>query len=380
MNRRSSKIGIVKGNAGFSLVEIMVALLISLFILGGAVTILIQNQQNYRQNDDFGRLQENARFALDLITSDLRMAGFFGCVRNNSLVPNDPLNKIFNRIAGVVAGSGSLLDTTFGLDGFEQDTGAWDAQGSTEIVNTILAGTDAITIRKLRNSGVPIVASLATPVTAIGVQSTASPVAAREPAAIYNCSATDIFMASAVVPGDPVTTIVHGVDANTSDSFSIAYLQNAAHAANPAADPTGLMAQTFVAPFDAVRYYIALSDGVPTLWRQFYDAALGVTQMPVVEGIENMQLLFGENTTPGGEPNTFVNANLVNDWNRVVAVRITLLIRTADQYGNEDDSETYDIYSTPDDDSDDIQPGGRYTRKLVSATVMLRNLQTKLGS
>lgn len=365
MNDRSRKIGLNKRAAGFSLVEIMVALLISLFILGGAITILVQNQQNYRQNDDFGRLQENARFALDLITSDLRMAGFWGCSIN-----------LRNQIAGVVAGSGSLLDTTFALDGFEQDTGAWDAQGSVEVVNDIVAGTDAITVRKLRNTGVPVSASI-TASGSIIVQNNASPVGNGELAAIYNCNSTDLFQVSGVT----ATTIDHAMGPNIGNNFSTDYPQNAAHSANPAGDPDGLSAQTFVAPFDAVRYYIAANDdGEPSLWRQYHDGA-NIVQQPVVEGVENMQILYGENTVPGGEPNTFVNADMVTDWNRVAAVRVTLLIRSIDEHGAEQDTKTYDINGTPDNTADDMAaPMDRRIRRLVSATVLLRNLQTKIGT
>lgn len=356
MNKRSNKTGFInRPAAGFSLVEIMVALVISLFVLGGAITILVQNQENYRRNDDFGRLQENARFALDLITSDLRMAGFLGCSALN----------ITNQVPGV--DPGSLLDTTFSLDGSEQNTEVWSAQGSAEITDQILQDTDAITVRKLRNAGVPISASIA-PNAAIPVQ--ASPVAEGELAAIYNCDATHIFQATGVTN----TSIGHAT------AFTIAYAQNAAHTASPGDDVDGLLAQTFVAPVDAVRYYIAENDeGEPSLWRQFHNGA-EVDQQPVVEGVENMQILYGENTDASGDPSVFVTADNVTDWNRVVAVKLTLLIRTIDEYGQEDDSKKYDIYGTPDDDSDDITPGGHYSRKLVSATVMLRNMQTKLGS
>src|SRR5687768_5202748 len=156
MNNRD-KIFITNPAAGFSLVEIMVSLVISLFILGGAVTILVQNQQNYRQNDDFGRLQENARFAMDLITGDLRMAGFWGCPA-----------KIANQLVGSVPGMtgyipGNLLDTTYAIDGYDDGGGGtWAAQGNVDLAATIWPGTDAIVIRKLRNGGTPIAASMGT--------------------------------------------------------------------------------------------------------------------------------------------------------------------------------------------------------------------------
>jgi type IV pilus assembly protein PilW len=362
MQDRSIKICLNKQSAGFSLVEIMVSLVISLFILGGAVTILMQNQQNYRQNDDFGRLQENARFALELINSDLRMVGFWGCS-----------NKMTNQVAGVVAGSGELLDTTFALDGLEENSDEWDAQGNDEIASEILDDTDAITMRKLRNAGVPIAAGLGTAGEAITIHDNSSPVQKGELAAIYNCDQTDIFR----VTGASATTIEHAAGDNIDNRFTLAYPQNAAHTA---ADPDGMTAQTFVAAFDAVRYYIADPDGdnLPTLWRQFHNGD-NVVEQPVVDGVENMQIRYGVNTAASGEPDEFVNADEVDNWNRVVAVQITLLIRSVEESPTQEvDNKSYDIRGTPGDTGDDISPGGHYSRKLVSTTVMLRNMQTKI--
>jgi type IV pilus assembly protein PilW len=92
-----------------------------------------------------------------------------------------------------------------------------------------------------------------------------------------------------------------------------------------------------------------------------------------------MQILYGESTTQTGEPTSFVNASLVQDWNRVVAVRITLLVRSVEENPTQEEiTETYDIKGTPEDPNDDISLGGRYTRKLVSTTVLLRNMQATL--
>jgi type IV pilus assembly protein PilW len=66
--------------SGFSLVEIMIALLIGLFLLGGILQIFSASQQTYRMQRNLSRLQENGRFALDFITHDIRMAGNWGCL------------------------------------------------------------------------------------------------------------------------------------------------------------------------------------------------------------------------------------------------------------------------------------------------------------
>ncbi len=365
--------------AGFTLVEIMVAMVISLVILGGAITVLVQNQRNYRENDDFGRLQENARFAMDLITGDLRMAGFMGCARNNSANNIKIRSDLFNVLAG------SLLDISFYVDGWDDgDPGSWEAQDigdpdGASIDGFILGGTDAITVRRLRNRGVPITANMAATNDPITVGSV--PVNTGEIAAIYSCEGTDIFQ---VVNGTTATSIVHvsgmGTPGNSTGALSKVYTQNPYYITNQAADLPGNSAKTFVAAFDAVRYYIGDDNGNPALWRQYHNGT-AITRQALIEGIENMQLLYGEDGIAGtfdGMPDSYVTADAVVNWNSVVAVKIILLVSTVDEYGTEDDDKKYDIYGTPDDDGDDIQPGGRRQRKLVSATVLLRNMQARL--
>jgi type IV pilus assembly protein PilW len=69
--------GTIRQN-GMTLVEIMVALTIGLLITLAITTLFISMRQSYLQNDAIAKMQENARFALELITQDLRHAGFFG--------------------------------------------------------------------------------------------------------------------------------------------------------------------------------------------------------------------------------------------------------------------------------------------------------------
>lgn len=61
---------------GLSLVEILVALTISLFLIAGVIQLFIGSKQTYRFNDAQSRLQENGRFAIDRMAWDIRMAGY----------------------------------------------------------------------------------------------------------------------------------------------------------------------------------------------------------------------------------------------------------------------------------------------------------------
>ncbi len=63
---------------GTGLVELMVAMMIGLFLILGAVTLYIQSRQSYRTIEAVARLQEKARYALDVLETDIRTANHWG--------------------------------------------------------------------------------------------------------------------------------------------------------------------------------------------------------------------------------------------------------------------------------------------------------------
>lgn len=64
---------------GFSLVELMIALMLGALITTGIVQMFSSNQRNYQMLIGQARLQESGRFALDFMTQPVRMAGYGGC-------------------------------------------------------------------------------------------------------------------------------------------------------------------------------------------------------------------------------------------------------------------------------------------------------------
>ncbi len=53
----------IRRQRGFSLVEIMVALTLSLILLGGVLAVMYSSKVTYMENERVGRLQENGRAA-----------------------------------------------------------------------------------------------------------------------------------------------------------------------------------------------------------------------------------------------------------------------------------------------------------------------------
>ena len=63
---------------GLSLIELMIALVVGLLLLGGLIQIYLSNKQSYNAQEQLARMQESGRFSMDIITRDLRRAGFWG--------------------------------------------------------------------------------------------------------------------------------------------------------------------------------------------------------------------------------------------------------------------------------------------------------------
>ena len=92
--------------------------------------------------------------------------------------------------------------------------------------------------------------------------------------------------------------------------------------------------------------------GSPALFRNITKANGEVLGGEIVEGIENMQITYGEDTNADNVPNSYVNSASVTDMSQVISLRVTLTARTLD------DNIALD--------------GGRLTRDLTS-TIALRN-------
>lgn len=77
----------LRRNRGLSLIELMVALLISSIVVLGLVTLINAIGLANRTQDGLARLQENGRFALQRIASDVRLAGAQHCSKDNVVTP-----------------------------------------------------------------------------------------------------------------------------------------------------------------------------------------------------------------------------------------------------------------------------------------------------
>ena len=99
--------GITRAQLGFGMVELMLALALGLVIVAAMGQLYGGSKKAYQVGDSLTRLNENGRFAVDLLARELRMAGYLSCGGSAA--------DIANTVNGAV--TGSIRST--GIEGFE---------------------------------------------------------------------------------------------------------------------------------------------------------------------------------------------------------------------------------------------------------------------
>ena len=128
--------------AGFSIVELLVAMAVGLILMTGVLRIFLGNTESYSINQNLARLQENGRFTLEFITREINSAGYYGCFSDGA-----SLQTALN------SPTAFLYDFSQPIDGFES-TGAttWSPGVDGSISGSAtppLGGSDILTIRRI---------------------------------------------------------------------------------------------------------------------------------------------------------------------------------------------------------------------------------------
>jgi type IV pilus assembly protein PilW len=87
-------------------------------------------------------------------------------------------------------------------------------------------------------------------------------------------------------------------------------------------------------------------DTIPTLKRLELSQTGGVTAFkvfPLVEGIENLQLDYGVDTTNDGSPDSYTAEPAVTAWKNVMTIRVNLLARSNDKALGHQSGKTYNL-------------------------------------
>ena len=77
--RFSGGLPTARGQSGFTIVELMVALLLGLVLVGGVINVFLTSGQTLRVNQNLSRVHENARFGIEMFSREIREAGMVPC-------------------------------------------------------------------------------------------------------------------------------------------------------------------------------------------------------------------------------------------------------------------------------------------------------------
>lgn len=308
--------------AGFSIVELMVALVLGLLLIGGVVNIFMTNQQTFRTNENLGRLQENARISFELMAREVRQAGgnLCGATLVANVLNNATTAWTSNWEAGVLQG----------FDGAQAATGIV-ATGAA--VNERVANTDAV--RVLSGGmfdGVTITAhdAGAAQITLATIDHGFAP-----ESVVVVCDGQSAALAKLTSAASGTTAVVGhdngaGITDNCSEGLNFPTDCSSETGNSRAFQPGG-----FVTRMTASTWYVGNNArGGRSLFRV---TAGGPEE--IAEGVRDMQLDYLlRNSATGALDSNWLAADLITDWtpgaaSQVVAVRLRLTLETQTAVG-----------------------------------------------
>ncbi|MCU0976325.1 MAG: PilW family protein [Steroidobacteraceae bacterium] len=350
----------MRRHEGFTLVELMVAMVLSLILIGGAITVFYSSRLAYQSTEDNSRVQETGRLALEVILRDIRNAGWQGCSREV------PVSNVLNDSADV---RWNFAEPVAGFDVGTADSVVWAPVLPAFVANPApLPGSDVVVLRGPRREARPlrIVLEMTAGTDEMRTEffNTTPPIiSAGDVVQIADCSAIAWFRASGYAEdaGDGVISRIAaaGTGGNATEDLGFGFREGAD-----------------VVPVETVIYYIGQGDrGEPALYRRTSRMADADPSVELFEGVEGLQVLYGVDNDGNLTVDDYLDANAVaavGRWPEVVAVTVALLVRSPEEQGI--DVETRDFALL-----DVTYPAGgggfndRRRREVFTATATVRN-------
>ena len=369
-----------KPHLGLTLIELMIAIAISAVLLAGVATVYTSNKRASSLNNGLSRLQENLRLVADFVAQDVRMAGYVGC-RGTSITSalNNPAQAEY--------------DITKPIRGYEGDSST--TSFPSEITNAsnpaqqkALIGSDALLVLHGKDTDLKVTSS-----------SSGTNVTSKNPSLVH------IQKDDVVILSDCIHAGVAQVTNDTAASASIIHSDNASTQGPgncyngmapisgplPACGPIGNFyafgaRPTRVMLLSTNLYYVAKSvSGLTTsLYRLSLDKGTMSKREELIEGVESMQVLYGEDMTGDNIADRYVDAANVTNWDNISSVRVGFLIATPTAARNAVDKNSYTIAtntiaastavtSTTFNGGAVVHPEDKKLRLSYTTTIKLRN-------
>ncbi|MCQ4262305.1 pilus assembly protein PilW [Stutzerimonas stutzeri] len=336
---------------GLSLIELMVAMLISLILLGGVLQVFLSSKDMYRTNTAVARVQEAGRFATEFIAFDVRQAGYKGeCL-------SDPFNQL--DLSSATTDQKNAYSTTPAIQGWDNSKPVFFTAS-----DPVRADTDSFIV-KYAGDGIEF-----------------------ETDGSNSANPTDLKVKGETGAYDGQIVLV----ANSTGCDIFQNTNNGTESKLTTSNASG-MSQTYNGKFTAHilrshTYFIRNNDGrLPSLWRRVLSPTPATEEL--VEGIIDMQVTYGidkngdrlaDEYVKAGEDN--LTSSGVGDWNKVVSARISVLA-VSPEINVLDEPQTFifpaiagidrdDEYALYKDDGTVIIKNNRVAQ-VYTATVAIRN-------
>jgi type IV pilus assembly protein PilW len=314
---------------GLTLVELMVAVTLSLVLLAGVLVIFQSNKTTYRLQGGLSTLQESGRYALNQIVDDLKMAGYGGCV--------SPHVDRTIALAATPSGADAFLDDLVSsgilVSGVNDDQTKPGPFGDNNIV--VKDDTDTLEIIGPLNGAVAPVNAAASNAAGgvIDVQGHDLGFRAvgggRNYLVIADCQKGVLFCSTALnetTTGSPsveITAVTHGSGSGSCTNVAGGKLGDEVFAED-----------AYVMQMDSHTYFIGQTGRTypqgGTLHALFRFDGDGNAE-ELIEGVENLQVRYGLDTDGDGSVDAYVDASATTEWDSVATVHIWLFVNSVTQ-------------------------------------------------
>ncbi len=293
-------------NKGFSLVELMIAVVLGTVLVLGVTGIFLATQTANQLTNTFVNVQNSARVSFQLMSRDLRAAGFSGCSNNPEVVNV--------AVAANTAPAAAWAVWNNGVIGFENNVPNIAGRAVT-------ANTDAVRLMYGAGQGVSVAAHNTTTSTfTVNGNPIDNGIRTGELMLVCDSNAqAAIFVASNVL-GPPANQIRHlqGATTNVSPNLGL---------------PFGTVATLGIGgmlmPLESVAWFVSANDsGGTSLYRAYVTGGNELAD-EVVAGVRNLQLEY-EVLQGNNRPGVWRTANNVNNWGMVIAVRANITLDTGE--------------------------------------------------
>lgn len=337
---------------GLSLVELMIAMTLGLVVLLAVGQVYLSSSRTFRTQEALSRLQESARYALETLSYDIRMAGQVGCG--------------FDKTQSV-----NVLDDISYGDFFGAPVRGFADGGAIPSPFTAapLRG-DAIQVIRADEENESSIDDKHNPMSATFSFVETTTIAKGDALIVTDCQTAAVFQATG--PTTPDKTLVHNtggagvVPGNCTKSLGPKPLATGAcDTATAKKFPEGSKIYKMLNNL----YYVAANPaGEPALYRQKLVKGAPVTE-ELVEGVEDLRVNYGLDTNGDKAVDSTVETATVANWDQVQTVQVSLLMRSDNNAVDGPQTYTFNGATTTPASTD------RRIRKVFNATIAVRSRQ-----